>query len=272
MTPLLFFGLGVSSVFGLEHRNLDNHSVNRKAVEHQEPANIAQVVPKQLAFFELLDRLRVIPQFGQFMAVLCIFTFSMFLNDAVLEPYGAAVFGMNICATTALNALLAVGFFVGLGLSGFRLVDWIGNINTARLGAVFASIALAFMLLSAPLQSLVLLHFALTFFGISLGICIHASFTLMFAFVESGRVGLLLGVWGAMYSYSRGFATISGGGLLTLFKNSNGGNVYDVYGGIFCLQILGFLTAAVLMGRLDVNGFRRSVQSRFGDFMQSALD
>lgn len=87
VTPLLFFGLGVSSVFGLEHRNLDNHSVNRKAVEHQEPANIAQVVPKQLAFFELLDRLRVIPQAGQFMAVLCIFTFSMFLNDAVLESY-----------------------------------------------------------------------------------------------------------------------------------------------------------------------------------------
>ena len=38
------------------------------------------------------------------MAVLCLFTFSMFLNDAVLEPYGAAIFGMNICATTALNA------------------------------------------------------------------------------------------------------------------------------------------------------------------------
>ena len=87
VTPLLFFGIGVSSVFGLEHRHLDNHSVNRKAVEHQEPANITQVVPKQLAFFELLDRLRFIPQVGQFMAVLCIFTFSMFLNDAVLASY-----------------------------------------------------------------------------------------------------------------------------------------------------------------------------------------
>ena len=61
------------------------------------------------------------------------------------------MFGMSICATTALNASLAAGFFIGLGLSGFRLVDWIGNINTARLGAVFASIALALVSLSAPL-------------------------------------------------------------------------------------------------------------------------
>ena len=272
VTPLLLFALGVSSVFGLEHRNFDDQVVNGKAVEYQEPADIAGVVPKQRTFLELVSGLRAIPQVGRFTAVLCLFTFSMFLNDAVLEPYGAAVFGMSICATTALNALLAVGFFVGLGLSGFRLVDWIGNINTARLGAVFASISLALMLLSAPLQSLVLLRFTLIFFGISLGICIHASFTLMFTFVETGRVGLLLGVWGALYSYSRGLATISGGGFLTLFKNFNGGDVFAAYSGVFCLQILGFLTAAVLMGRLDVNGFRRSVQSRFGDFMQSALD
>ncbi len=61
-------------------------------------------------------------------------------------------------------------------------------------------------------------------------------------------------------------------GFSRYLKHSNGGDVFDAYGGVFCLQILGFLTAAVLMGRLDVNGFRRSVQSRFGDFMQSALD
>ena len=272
VTPLLLFGLGVLSVFGLERRTLKHEVVQREAIDHQNRTDIAGAVPKRLTFFELLGRLRSIPQVGDFTAVLCLFTFSMFLNDAVLEPYGAAVFGMSICATTALNAFLAVGFFIGLGLSGFRLVDWIGNINTARLGAIFASIALALMLLAAPLQSLVLLRFALTFFGISLGICIHSSFTLMFTFVEPGRVGLLLGVWGAFYAYSRGFATITGGGLLTFFKTFIGDDVFAAYGGVFGLQILGFLIAAVLMRRLDVTGFRRSVQYSFGDFMQKALD
>ena len=91
VTPLLLFGLGVSSVFGLEHRNFDDQAVKGKAFEYQESADIVGVVTKQCTFLELLSLLRAIPQVGRFTAVLCLFTFSMFLNDAVLEPYGAAV-------------------------------------------------------------------------------------------------------------------------------------------------------------------------------------
>ena len=273
VTPLLLFGLGVSSVFGLERRNVADQYSDYQAVEgHRDGPDNFRDVRESLTVIQLLDRLRSIPQVGRFTAVLCLFTFSMFLNDAVLEPFGAAVFGMSICATTALNAFLAAGFFVGLGLSGFCLVGWIGNVSTARLGAFFAAISLALMLLSAPSQSLPFLRFSLTIFGISLGICIHSSFTLMFTFVEKGRVGLLLGVWGALYAYSSGLATISGGGLLTLFKTINGGDVFGAYSGVFCLQIVGFLAASLLMQRLDVTGFRRSVQSRFGDLLQVAMD
>ena len=272
VTPLFLFGLGVSSVFGMERRDVQDQVVDYQAVEGQGEANNSGDVRESLTLLQSLDRLRSIPQVGRFTAVLCLFTFSMFLNDAVLEPFGAALFGMNICATTALNAFLAMGFFVGLGLSGFRLVDWIGMVSTARLGAVFAAIALALMLLSVPSHSLPFLHFALTIFGVSLGICTHSSFSLMFTFVQPGRVGLLLGVWGALFAYSRGLATISGGGLLTMFKILNGGDVFGAYGGVFCLQIVGFLAAALLMRRLDVTGFRRSMQSRFRDFMQSALE
>ena len=186
----------------------------------------------------------------------------MFLNDAVLEPYGAALFGMSLCATTALNALMAIGFFVGLGVSGFLLIERIGNIRTAQLGGILASLALVLMLLSAPWQFLEGFRLAVILFGLSLGICIHASFTLMFSFVEPGKVGLLLGIWGALYAYSRGLATISGGGLLTLFKTLNPDDVFGSYGSVFGLQIAGFLVAAVLMHRLDVDGFRRDIQSR----------
>ena len=267
VTPLLLFGLGVSSVFGLERPDQQD-----QAVEDQGGANNSMDVPESLTLLQSFGRLRSIPQVGRFSAVLCLFTFSMFLNDAILEPFGAAVFGMSICATTALNAFVAVGFFVGLGLSGFCLVGWIGNVSTAKLGAIFSAIALALMLLLAPSQSLLFLRFALTIFGISLGICIHSSFTLMFTFVETGRVGFLLGVWGALYAYSSGLATISGGSLLTLFKTVNNGNVFGAYSAVFCLQIIGFLSAAVLMRKLDVTGFRRSVRSRFGDLLKVTLD
>ena len=70
-----------------------------------------------------------------------------------------------------------------------------------------------------------------------------------------------------MDAYSRGLATISGGGLLKLFKTLNPVNVFASYGNVFGLQIAGFLVAAVLMHRLDVDGFRRDIQSRFEELV-----
>ena len=99
MSPLLLFGLAVLSVLGVEHR-----VVARDSMAQSVDADLANDPPKTVPLFQLLGRLWTIPQFGRFMAVLCLFTFSMFLNDAVLEPYGAAVLDMNVCATTALNA------------------------------------------------------------------------------------------------------------------------------------------------------------------------
>ena len=189
--PLLLFGLVVFSVLGLEHR-----LVERDSMAQSVNADVANNPQKNVPLLQLLGRLRTIPQFGRFVAVMCLFTFSMFLNDAVLEPYGAALFGMSLCATTALNSLMAIGFFVGLGVSGFLLIERIGNIRTAQLGGILASMALVLMLLSAPWQFLEGFRLAVMLFGLSLGICIHASFTLMFSFVEPGKVGLLLGIWG----------------------------------------------------------------------------
>jgi BCD family chlorophyll transporter-like MFS transporter len=213
-----------------------------------------------------------IPQAGRFMAVLCLFTFSMFLNDAVLEPYGAAVFGMSVCATTALNASLALGFFVGMLFSGFQLIHRIGNIRASQWGAGLAVVSLALLLLAAPIQSLGLLRLGVTLFGLSLGVCMNACLTLMFNFLQPGQTGFLLGVWGAGYAYSCGLATISGGGLLTLFQWLNGGDPFGAYVGLFAFQIVCFVIAAAMTQRLDVTAFRDRVQSSFGERMQAAVD
>ena len=54
------------------------------------------------------------------------------------------------------------------------------------------------------------------------------------------------------------------GGLLTLFKTLNPDDVFGSYSGVFGVQIVGFLVAALLMHRLDVDGFRKNVRQRFG--------
>jgi len=266
VTPLLLLllvGLGVVSVFGVERR-----TTGLMLTAGPVPPD----VPQRLALPQLLFQLRTIPQAGRFLGVLCLFTFSMFLNDAVLEHYGAAVFGMSVCATTALNVLIALGFFAGLGLSGFWLIERAGNIRTAKVGAVLAALALMLMLCAGAEQSIPRLRSAVGLFGLSLGVCMNACLNLMFSFVQPGRTGFLLGFWGAGYAYSCGLATISGGGLLTLFKAWNGGDLFAAYGGVFGLQMVCFLAAALMTRRLDVVAFRNTVKTRFADVMKMAVD
>ena len=263
VTPLVLLGLGVTSVVGVERRTTG--LMLPMGAESSD-------VPQRLALPQLLLQLRSIPQAGRFFGVLCLFTFSMFLNDAVLEPYGAAVFGMSVCATTSLNVLIALGFFGGLGLSGFWLIERVGNIQTARIGALLAALALMLMVWAGAEQTILLLRASVGLFGLSLGVCMNACLTLMFSFVQPGRTGFLLGVWGAGYAYSCGLATISGGGLLTLFQAWNGGDLFAAYSGVFGLQMVCFLGAALMTRRLDVVGFRNTVKTRFGDVMEMAVD
>ena len=159
-----------------------------------------------------------------------------------------------------------------MGLSGFWFIERAGTIRTARVGAVLAALALLLMLWAGSGQSIPLLRAAVGLFGLSLGVCMNACLTLMFGFVQPGRTGFLLGVWGAGYAYSCGLATISGGGLLTLLKAWNGGDLFAAYGGLFALQMVCFLGAALMTRRLDVVGFRETVKARFADVMEMAVD
>ena len=263
VTPPLLLGLGAVSVLGVERRCTGSP---------EKPAGEVAQESQRLNLAQLLIRLRSIPEAGRFLGVLCLFTFSMFLNDAVLEPYGAAVFGMSVCATTSLNVLLALGFFGGLAVSGFVLIQRFGTIRVARYGAALANSALALMLLAGADGSIPLLRVAVASFGLSLGVCINACLTLMFSFVQSERTGFLLGIWGAGYAYASGLATITGGGLLTLFKSFNGGDAYGAYGGVFVLQMICFFGAAWISGRLDVAGFRSKVRNRLCPVMEMTID
>ena len=66
----------------------------------------------------------------------------------------------------------------------------------------------------------------------------NACLPLMFSFLQPGRTGFLLGLWGAGYAYSCGLVTISGGGLLTLLTAWNGGDLFAAHGGVFGLQMV----------------------------------
>ena len=152
------------------------------------------------------------------------------------------------------------------------MIERAGNIRTARVGAVLAALSLLLMVWAGSEQFIPLLRAVVGLFGLSLEVCMNACLSLMFSFVQPGRTGFLLGVWGAGYAYCCGLATICGGGLLTLLKAWNGGDWYAAYGGVFALQMVCFLGAALMTRRLDVVGFRNTVRTLFSAVMEMSVD
>ena len=90
-----------------------------------------------------------------------------------------------------------------------------------------------------------------------------------FIVISSLAIALLFGVACQLLLQ---LVTISGGGLLTLLKAWNGGDLFSAYGGVFALQMVCSLGAALMTRRLDVVDFRNTVKTRFSAVMEMAVD
>ena len=66
-----------------------------------------------------------------FFAFLLCFTLGLFLQDPILESYGAEVFGMPISKTTLLNAFWGTGTLVGLLIAGLWFTPTFGKLRSA---------------------------------------------------------------------------------------------------------------------------------------------
>jgi BCD family chlorophyll transporter-like MFS transporter len=256
--PLLIFGLILLAVVGVEPR---------------QPVATFKKSNRELGFAESIQLLRADPQVAYFFCVLCLFTFSLFLQEAVLEPYGGAVFEMSVCDTTRLNALWGIGTLIGIASTGFLLVPKLGPQRTALLGGVISAIFLVAMAASGALQSVPLFKFALVLFGYGAGVGTNACLTLMLGLTSPQLAGTFIGLWGLAQAYARGFATVAGGGLLSLFGGFFGSqNSYGAYASVFLLQAIGLLLAGILLLQVDTALFQQRVQRALGDLLALDLD
>ena len=256
--PLVIFGLILLAVVG---------------VERPLAATVTASKTQELGFGQSIKLLRADPQVSYFFCVLCLFTFSLFLQEAVLEPYGGAVFNMTLCETTRLNALWGMGTLVGIASTGFLLVPRLGPQRTALAGGVISAIFLVAIAVSGALGSVLVFKFALVLFGYGAGVGTNACLTLMLGLTSPQLAGTFIGLWGLGQAYSRGFATVAGGGLLSLFGGFFGSqNSYGAYASVFLLQAVGLLLAGILLLRVDTALFQQRVQRALGDLLALDLD
>ncbi len=196
-----------------------------------------------------------------FFSFLVMFTLGLFLQDPILESYGAEVFGMPIAATASLNAVWGMGTLAGLLLAGFWLGPKLGKLASARLGCQLMVVTLLLLLLSGLTGRVPVLQAVMLLFGLAAGIATNSALVLMLDLTLPQAAGTFVGVWGLAQALSRALGKVLGGGLLDLGRWLQavlhlGSSAYPAYALVLTVEILVAIGALILLARLNLRQFR----------------
>jgi len=196
-----------------------------------------------------------------FFSFLVLFTLALFLQDPILESYGAQVFGMTIAATASLNAIWGVGTLVGLLVAGLWLVPALGKLATARLGCQLILASLVLLLMVGLLAKVPALQVVMALFGLAAGIATNSALVLMLDLTLPQAAGTFVGVWGLAQALSRALGKVCGGALLDLGywlekTLSLPEAAYPAFALVLGVESLIAVAALVALGRVNVHQFR----------------
>jgi BCD family chlorophyll transporter-like MFS transporter len=196
-----------------------------------------------------------------FFSFLVLFTLGLFLQDPILESYGAEVFGMPIAATASLNAVWGTGTLLGLLLAGLLIVPRLGKLATARLGCQLIAVSLLLLLLVGFSGRVSLLQLVMLLFGLAAGIGTNSALVLMLDLTLPEAAGTFVGVWGLAQALSRALGKVVGGGLLDLGRvllqgAGLGGETFPPYALVLSVELLVALAALWMLSRVNLRQFR----------------
>ncbi len=208
-----------------------------------------------------------------FFLFLLLYTLGLFLQDPILESYGADVFSLPISKTTLLNAFWGVGTLLGLLIGGLWVTPKFGKLSTARIGCWLILSSLALLIISGISQSVNALFGVLVIFGLAAGIATNSALSLMLDLTLPEMAGTLVGVWGLAQALSRALGKIFGGGLLDLGRIFTGPeNPFLAYSFVFFVEIIVTGLAIFVLGKVSVKRFREETSTTMESLFMAELD
>ncbi len=140
----------------------------------------------------------------------------IFLQDAILEPFGAEVFGMSQAETARFQQFWGGGAVIGmLGigvLSGFLPV---AKKTIATIGGLGIACGLGLITLAAALHQPTTVMPGLVLMGLGIGLFNVGALSMMMEMTVEGQTGLYMGIWGMSQGLGNGFANVLSGALHT---------------------------------------------------------
>jgi MFS transporter, BCD family, chlorophyll transporter len=210
-------------------------------------------------------------QTGIFFSFLCMLTLGLFMQEAVLEPYGGEVFEMSIAQTTKLNANWGIGILIGYSITGFLITPRLGKKLTTKLGCLLVAVSFILIILAGFTQEATILKLAIILFGITTGIATIGGISLMLDLTAAETAGTFIGAWGLAQAMSRALATVIGGVILDISRSILTTPVL-AYGSVFAIQALTMFVAIAILSKVDVQEFKDTTKKAIATVMEGDLD
>ncbi|MEM9905014.1 MAG: BCD family MFS transporter [Cyanobacteria bacterium P01_D01_bin.44] len=270
VAPAIVCGLAIISTFGIE----------KKYSRLQQRAR-ASTRDASITLGRALKILTASRQTGLFFVFLLTLSLSLFMQDAVMEPYGGQIFGMKISETTQLNAFFGMGTLLGIIGTGFLLAPRWGKKRTIKIGCLWAAFCLVLLSLSGLTASPLVLMAAISLFGLAAGVLTTGSILLMLDLTVAETAGTFIGAWGLAQAMARGGSTVLGGGILSLGKQVMGlfyegpipdGQLLPAYALVFITQAVGMLVAISLLSRVNIREFQLNAKAAITAALESDMD
>ncbi|MXW11901.1 MAG: BCD family MFS transporter [Synechococcus sp. SB0668_bin_13] len=215
-----------------------------------------------------------------FFGFLVLFALGVFLQDPILESYGAEVFGLPISRSTILNALWGAGTLLGLLLAGFLITPRLGKMASSRLGCQLTTLSLALLFLAGCTGQVMVLQVVMVLFGFAAGIATNATLSLMLDLTLPEAAGTFVGAWALAQALSRALGKLMGGGLLDLghaFIPEGWGAswlppAFPAYGFVLFLEVLIMAAATWSLGAVRVHQFRGDTAGTLSKVLALELD
>ena len=260
IVPLIVLAIAFFSTWGVE-KKYSRFASRSSSVERED----------QITLSRALKILTTSPQTAIFFSFLVVVTVSLFMQEAVLEPYGGEVFGMSIGQTTLLNSYWGIGILIGYSTTGFLVIPRLGKQTTTKIGCVLVALCFCLIIWSGFTQEQVLLKSAMVLFGIAAGVTTIGAISLMLDLTAAATAGTFIGAWGLAQAMARAIATFSGGVVLDLGKALFSDPVL-AYGLVFALQAVGILLAIGILNRVSVKEFKENTNRAIATVMEGDLD
>ncbi len=268
--PFVVIILAVIATWGIEKkysyfsfRSSNGDRPNSESSPHQED---------NISFGAALKILTTSRQTSIFFSFLCLLNISLFLQEAVLEPYGGEVFNMSISDTTLLNSFWGTGILVGYSITGFLLVSRWGKKLTTTIGCYLVAISFLLIILAGFTQQETILKFALVLFGLTSGVALIGGISLMLDLTAAETAGTFIGAWGMAQAISRASATFLGGIILDIGKYLFNNQLVFAYGLVFAIQAVVMIFAIMILNRVDVEEFRETTAKAIATVMEGDID